>query len=113
MVRTMKVALGTFARNGIEALLGVDLASGVRAALNDFTQRIDSGRPPLALPQMVGEGAAGGSPAVDLDLDDHTWLVLRREAARQGASVAQLTTHAVLVYLAELDRLTPPDGVAA
>lgn len=50
--------------------------------------------------------------AVDLPVDDRTWALLEREAARQGATVSQVVTHSVLVYLAELDRLTPPDAAA-
>lgn len=109
----MKVALGTFACNGIEARLGVDLSAGVRAALNDFTQRIDGGRLPVGIPALGGEPPAEPAYAVDLPVDEHTWDVLQREAARQGATVGQLATHSVLLYLAELDRLTPPEGGAA
>jgi hypothetical protein len=112
VVRNVKVPLGKFACNGIEAFLDSDIPAGVRAALSDFTQRIESGRPPVGLPRF--SEAAGAEPAVDLDLsvDDRTWRVLEREAARQGTTVSQLAAHSVLVYLAEFDRLTPPDGAA-
>lgn len=112
MVNIVKVALGTFACRGIEAHLGVDLSSGVRAALNDFTQRIDSGGRPLSIPAMGGGHAPEPTYAVDLPVDEHTWAVLRREARRLGATVSELATHSVLLYLAELDRLSPPDGAA-
>jgi hypothetical protein len=112
MVRNVKVPLGTFACNGIEAFLDADIPAGVRAALSDFTRRVESGRPPVGPPRF--SAAAGAEPAVALDLavDDHTWRVLEREAARQGTTVSQLAAHSVLVYLAEFDRLTPPDGAA-
>jgi hypothetical protein len=113
VVRNVKVPLDKFACNGIEAFLDSDIPAGVRAALSDFTQRIESGRPPVGLPRF--SDAAGAEPAlVDLDLpvDDRTWRVLEREAARQGTTVSQLAAHSVLVYLAEFDRLTPPDGAA-
>lgn len=105
----MKVALGTFACNGIEACLDTDIPSGVEAAVSDFTQRIDAGGTPVGIPPVTQEGSeeAQGHP-VDLSVDERTWLVLKREAARQGATLSQLVTHSVLVYLAELDRLTPP-----
>ena len=45
---------------------------------------------------------------MDLPLDERTWQLLQREARRQGTTVSQLAAHSVLVYLAELDRLTPP-----
>ena len=111
----MKVPLGKFACNGIEAFLDSDIPAGVRAALSDFTRRVESGRPPVGLPRFSDfSDAAGAEPALDLDLpvDDRTWRVLEREAARQGTTVSQLAAHSVLVYLAELDRLTPPDGAA-
>lgn len=112
MVRNVKVALGTFACNGIETFLDSDIPTGVQAALSDFTRRVESGRLPVALPRL--SDAAGGEPtlALDLPVDERTWRALEREAARQGATVSQLAAHSVLVYLAELDRLTPPDGAA-
>jgi hypothetical protein len=108
-VPIMKVALGTFACNGIEACLDTDIPSGVQAALSDFTQRIVAGKAPVGIPHLAGE-ASGDSQArsIDLSVDERTWMLLRREAARQGATLSQLVTHSVLVYLAELDRLTPP-----
>lgn len=110
----MKVPLGTFACNGIEACLGVDIAAGVRAAISDFTRRLESGRAPIDL--LVAPLEAGSTEparAVDLTLDERSWQLLRREARRQGATVGQLAAHSVLVYLAELDRLTPPSGATA
>jgi hypothetical protein len=105
----MKVALGTFACSGIEACLDTDIPSGVEAAVSDFTQRIDAGEAPVGIPQVAQEAAGGEQGhSVDLSVDERTWLVLEREAARQGATLSQLVTHSVLVYLAELDRLTPP-----
>lgn len=109
----MKVPLGTFACNGIEANLGADVAAGVRAAISDFTQRLESGRTPIALPKSpLGPSSAEPTRAVDLPVDEHTWQLLRREARRQSTTVAQLAAHSVLVYLAELDRLTPPGNTA-
>lgn len=109
MVHIVKVALGTFACNGIEACLDTDIPSGVQAALSDFTQRLRSGQATVGIPQLALEGSADEPKlAVDLPVDEPTWAVLEREAARQGATVSQLVSHSVLVYLAELDRLTPP-----
>ncbi len=105
----MKVALGTFACNGIEACLETDIPSGVQAAVSDFAQRIDAGGAQVSIPHLAQE-ASGDAQAhsVDLSVDERTWLLLEREAARQGATLSQLVTHSVLVYLAELDRLTSP-----
>ncbi len=114
MVRTVKVALGTFACKGIETYLEADVAAGVRAALNDFTERLESGRRPLSVPDALWDTIpAEPATAVDLPLDERTWHLLWREALRQGTTVDQLASHSVLAYLAEFDRLTPPDGATA
>jgi hypothetical protein len=113
MVHIVKVALGTLACNGIEACLGSDLPTGVQAALSDFVERVDAGRPPLRMPDgLPGSEASEPARSLDLPVDDRVWGVLESEAARQGATVSKLAAHSVLVYLAELDRLTPPDGAA-
>ena len=113
MVRTVKFALGTFACNGIEAFLDSDIPTGVRAALGDFTRRLESDQPPVAI--LRPSERSVGEPVLDLDLavDERTWGLLEREAVRQGATVSELANHSVLVYLAELDRRTPPHGAAA
>jgi|SRR6188768_1584175 len=114
VVRTVKVDLGTFACNGIETYLDADIAAGVRAALDDFTQRLESGRPPLSVPDALWDAdVAEPAMAVNLPLDERSWHLLWREALRQGTTVDQLASHSVLVYLAELDRLTPPNGATA
>lgn len=109
----MRIPLGTFACNGIETHLDTDIAAAVRAALSDFTQRLESGPAPVDLPSTPLEPlSAEPTMAVDLPLDERTWRLLQREARRQGTTVAQLATHSVLLYLAELDRLTPPSATA-
>jgi hypothetical protein len=113
VVRHVKIPLGTFACNGIEAYLDADIAAGVRVALSDFTQRLESGRPPLDLPRTPLEPlSAEPAVAVDLSLDERTWQLLQHEARRQDTTISQLAAHSVLIYLAELDRLTPPNGAA-
>jgi hypothetical protein len=114
VVRTVKIALGTFACNGIESILDAEVAAGVRAALSDFTQRLESGRPPMSVPGALWDAdSAEPAMAVDLPLDERTWQLLWREASRQGTTVEQLVAHSVLAYLAELDRLTPPNSATA
>lgn len=114
MVRTVKVALGTFACNGIETCLDADIAAGVRAALSDFTERLEAGRSPVSVPDALWDAnPAEPALALELPLDERTWHLLWREALRQGTTVDQLASHSVLVYLAELDRLTPPNGTTA
>jgi hypothetical protein len=109
----VKVPLGTFACNGIKAYLDADIVAGVRAALNDFTQRLGSDNPPVDVPRApLGADLAEPAIAVDLSLDERSWQLLRREARRQGTTESQLAAHSVMVYLADLDRLTPPAGSA-
>jgi hypothetical protein len=112
VVRNVKVALGKFACNGIEAFLDSDIPAGVQAALSDFTRRIESGMPLAGIPRLSGGAEGESALAVDLPVDERTWRILEREAARQGTTVSRLAAHSVLVYLAEIDRLTPPGGAA-
>jgi hypothetical protein len=93
---------------GVEAHLGSDLAIGVREALADYTRRLDSESPPPEIPRFV-TGALSQQPAraVDLPVNEETWEALEREAARQGTTASALAAHSVLVYLAEIDRMTP------
>lgn len=109
----MKITLGTFACKGIETSLDVDVVMTVRTALADYARRVESGAPPAGLPPFASEPAEPApAQSLDLSLDEKTWATLTREAARQGTTLSRLAAHTVLVYLAELDRLTPPGGVA-
>lgn len=104
----MRIALGKTACMGIKAHLGPDVAAAVEAALSDYTQRLASSSPPLGIPPCWAESPRSGPEvAFDLPLDEETRATLEREAARQGATVSQLAAHSVLLYLAELDRMTP------
>ena len=112
-MHSVKIPLGTFACSGIEASFDADITAGVRAAITDFTQRLESGGAPVELPGGPLEGiSTEPATVVDLTLDERTWQLLRREARRQETTVSQLAAHSVLVYLAELDRLTPPSNTA-
>lgn len=104
----MKISLGTFACMGVEAHLGSDLSIGVREALANYTRLLDSESPPPAVPRFAAcAGPVQREKALDLPVDEETWEVLEREAARQGTTASALAAHSVLVYLAEIDRLTP------
>lgn len=108
----MRIALGTFARSGIEAHLGADVQAGVRAALLHYAQKLKSGRRPLELPLFCSDQSTqGAAMSFDLTVDAETQAALEQEAARQGTSVSKLAVHTVMVYLAELDFLAvPPTG---
>lgn len=101
----MKVTLGTFARSGIEAFVGSDIAAGVRAALVHYTARLRSGLMPARFPRFCAAVRRGSGEAVfEIPLDPEVERSLELEARRQNASLEQLVAHAVLVYLADLDR---------
>ncbi len=105
----MKVTLGTFARSGIEAELGADLAVTVHAALCHYTGKLQAGRPPIAAPRFDGSGLQrSGEEVLELSVDPEVEALLEREAARQGIDLDALAAHSVLVYLAELDFLRAP-----
>ena len=100
----MKLVLGTFARDGIEALWGSDLSAGVRRALHDYTAREHS-----AVAGCLDRGWLQrlGDDGVDLELslDSETQEALERRAREHGGvTVAELAVHAVLAYLAEADQ---------
>lgn len=92
---------------GVEAHLGSDLALGVREALANYTRQLASESPPPEIPRFTaGLLSARPAKAFDLPVDEETWEALEREAARQGTTASDLAAHSVLVYLAEIDRLT-------
>jgi len=99
----MKLVLGTFARDGIEALLGSDLSAGVRRALRHYTARENS-----AVAGCLDRGwfrtpGEGGSD-LELSLDSETEQALERRAREYGGvTVEELAAHAVLAYLADRD----------
>ncbi len=100
----MNIALGKFARSGIEARLGTDVAVGVQEALLHYTRRLRSGWPPVGIPQFCRERAAQDPEAeFELAIGPETEAALERDARRQRVSLAQVLTHAVFVYLADLD----------
>lgn len=74
-VSPMEIALGRFVRAGLEARVGSDVESGVESALERYAERVDSGPAPPRFPRFRGD-----------------------------PSPEDLAVHAVLVYLAELDR---------
>jgi hypothetical protein len=102
----MKISLGTFACMGVEAHLGSDLSAGVRAALADYIRRLGSDSPPLGVLQLADQ-AVSPVEVLDLPVSEETSAALEREALRQSTTVSELAAHSVLLYLAEIDRLTP------
>lgn len=102
------VQLGEIAYKGVEQHFCADVAGGVRRALVHYAYKLRVGRPPLAPPRFLPEQSPVHAE-YELRLDAETEATLEQEALRQRVSVEQLATHAVLVYLAELEFL----GVSA
>ena len=103
----MRVVIGQFARSGIEAHLGPDLAGGVQAALRHYWRRLRSGTAPVGVPRLVADqrvDAAGAS--FELPVEREIRLTLEREAARQATTIDRVLVHAILIYLSDLE--APP-----
>jgi hypothetical protein len=100
----VRVALGKFARSGMEARLGSDFAEGVRLALRHYVRRLRSGHVPVGLPRFSSQFRDAGAVTIEVPVGPEIEAALERECRRQAASVEQLAAHAVFVYLADLDR---------
>ena len=99
----MKIVLGAFTSRSVQARLGGDLASGIELAARHYGRRLRSAHPPPALTELATEG---DQPVVEVEvrLEPEVAALLEAEAQRTGAELPRLLTHAVLVYLADLDR---------
>jgi hypothetical protein len=107
----MRVVLSTFARSGIEAFSGCDIAAGVRAALRHYTQgEGPSARRASDIPRFLLAPSEDRSGAdFELAVDPEIQAVLEREARESdGISVEQIANQAVLLYLADRDRASGP-----
>ena len=100
----MRVVLGTFAYREIRARFGDAIEAGVRAALEHYARRLESGSPPPEFPGFRREQQAEAIAAkVELPVMPGIRETLEREARRSGVPVERLAVHAVFVYLADLD----------
>jgi hypothetical protein len=105
----MRVALDIFARSGIETHLGQDLVAGVRAALRHYTRRLNCEAE--ALPgfprfrrELIPDPERRGTE-FELSVDPAIEAALTHEARESpGVTVEQMVAHAVMVYLADMDR---------
>lgn len=119
----MRVTVGNLARTGIESQLGTDLTETVETAIRIYTGKLTYGRPPLPYPIFLGTDrsrdfgthtppSSNHDDEIELTLDSQTEALLRRESMKLDMSVDAIATHAVLVYLAELDFLSAPSRPA-
>lgn len=98
----MKIALGRFARSGIETRFGADLDAGVQAAALHYTRRLRSARPPVSIPRFC-RGKASRAAGLEIPLSPEVERALKREAYRSGAPIDQVLAHAVFVFLADME----------
>jgi hypothetical protein len=100
----VKVALGRFARSGIETRLGGDVSTGVQLALHHYARRLRSARRPIDAPHFASDTVPSeGATMIDVTLDPEVQAVLEQEARRQQLPLEQILHHAVLVCLADFD----------
>jgi hypothetical protein len=98
------VELGKLSRTGLEGHFGTDLTVGARKALLHYAYKLRVGRRPIAAPRFL-DSPSPAEAQFDLTLDRDTEALLSQEACRLRIDTTRLATHAVLVYLAELDFL--------
>jgi hypothetical protein len=116
----MKVEVGSFALEGLEARVGPDLVAAINAALVYYVGRLRSGRIPMPYPDFLRGGAEGvtadgdgfvvrGPEAMfEVSVDERIEAALDTEARRQRVGIGQLAGHAVMVFLGELDLIGDP-----
>ena len=104
----MKIMLGTFACFCLEARFGPDLSTGVQAAVRHYTRRLRSARKPVPIPRFLREEVQqGGRIELDVPFEPEVQEILEREAREREVFLDQLLSHAVFVYLADLDAVFP------
>ncbi|HEX5593969.1 MAG TPA: hypothetical protein VFX35_11550 [Solirubrobacterales bacterium] len=101
----IKVQLGELAYSGLEEHFRADLPGGVRRALVHYAYKLRVGRRPVPPPRFLPERSSPAHKEFELRLDPESEAILEQEALRQRVGMSQLATHAVLVYLAELEFL--------
>jgi hypothetical protein len=123
----MRVVLGPLAKSGLEAHVGPQLPAAIDAALVYYVGKLKSGQRPPRFPNFASTqgnqqgNAETSSPRVaateprlevEVAVDEQIEAALRADAEDQRVSVEDLAGHAVLVYLAELDRGGGPEAGA-
>lgn len=102
------VALNNFAYSAMESRFGADqIAKGVGIALLHYTRRLDSNRAPVAFPSFCRVTDAGSAKApaklAEVVVGAKVEARLRREAEQQRVALEEILSHAVFVYMADLE----------
>jgi hypothetical protein len=99
----MKIMLGTFACFCIETRCGPDLGAGAQTALRHYAERLRSRRP-VPIPRFLRERPAEGVRVeLELTIEPEVREILELEASERKVRLEHLLSHAVFVYLADLD----------
>jgi len=97
--------LGHLARSGIETRLGGDVSEGVRVALRSYAESLAAGHEQLACPGFsLSSSELSAAGDLELPLDVELEEALEAEVRRQDVSMEQLVSHAIFLWLAEVDR---------
>ena len=104
MMKALTFQLDAFGRDALDQFVGQarnSRSAAVRAASLYYLADREDGRSAWLAPHS----ATASSDAVDVTvrLDRETWEALHGEAERQSVSAADLTRHAVLYFLADVD----------
>jgi hypothetical protein len=100
----VKIVLGKFACFCLKTRFEADFGTGIQVALSHYVCRLKSQRAPIAVPTFYGSAPFDGEKAeLELAVEPEIQETLTREARRQEVPVSRLLTHAVFVYIADLD----------
>lgn len=103
----MKVMLGTFLYACLEGHFGPNIAMGIRSSLRHYDRRLRSSSTPVVIPGFVPPEPVDGAMEVEIVVEPELLGRLEMEARRQLVDLRLLVRHAVVVYLADIER----DGV--
>jgi hypothetical protein len=101
----VRAILGAFASSRAQERFGADIATGLEAAVRHYERCLRSNSALVALPPRAF-AAEPDLPVIetDFELSPVSTTLLEAESSRLGVDPQLLLNHAVLVYLAHLDR---------
>lgn len=109
----VKILLGPFAQGSIEERFGPHLNRGVQSALRHYARRVRSARRPPRVPDFIRDAEPDRSVGIEMDvaIPYEVQSALEREARFQALPVDRIVSHALFVYLSDVDtggRSGPP-----
>jgi hypothetical protein len=98
----MKMTIGAFLAVAIDAH-GGELRPLISMALAHYRKALDAAERPIGVPAFL-DAPDRHRTEVDIPIEPALEELLRAEAARQQVRVESVLSHAVFLYLADLDR---------